>query len=69
MATFDSRPKSSLFQIDCQVETTAEGTATEISIRWGGPGRIVVRGTIPLGHAPVVRIADWSDPEFVDVDF
>lgn len=65
LATFDSRPKSSLFQIDCQVETTAEETATEISIRWGGPGRIVVRGTIPLGHAPIVRIADWSDPEFV----
>jgi D-alanyl-D-alanine carboxypeptidase/D-alanyl-D-alanine-endopeptidase (penicillin-binding protein 4) len=64
-ATFEWRPQSTLFQVDCQVDTAAQETETDISIHWGSAGRIVVRGKIPAGHAPVVRIADWSDPEFV----
>lgn len=61
-ATFEWRPQSALFQVDCQIDTVAKETETDISIRWGSAGRIVVRGKIPVGHAPVVRIADWSDP-------
>lgn len=65
LATFEWRPQSDLFRVDCQVTTGDKKSDTDISIKWSGPGRIVVRGRIPQGHAPVLRIADWSDPEFV----
>lgn len=65
LATFTSRPQSALFSIDCQVETVGQDRETDISIRWGGTGRIIVRGKIPLEHAPVVRVADWSEPDFI----
>jgi serine-type D-Ala-D-Ala carboxypeptidase/endopeptidase (penicillin-binding protein 4) len=26
---------------------------------------VIVRGQIPIGHAPLVRVADWADPDFL----
>ena len=63
-ATFDWRPKTALLNVDCAVRTVAEDADTDVSISWSGPGRVVLRGKISLGHSPVLCVADWSDPEF-----
>ncbi len=64
-AGFEWRPQTALLHMDCLVETVAADAKPEVSVIWSGPGRVVVRGQIPLGHAPLLRIADWSDPEFL----
>ena len=63
-ATFEWRPQTTLLNIDCVVQTVAADAKPDVSITWAGPGRVVVRGQIPLGQSPLLRVADWSDPEF-----
>ncbi|MBX3441026.1 MAG: D-alanyl-D-alanine carboxypeptidase/D-alanyl-D-alanine-endopeptidase [Planctomyces sp.] len=64
-ATVSTRPETALFTIDSFVETGPAGARPELSLRWSGSGRAVVRGKVPAGHRPIVRVLEWEDPEFV----
>jgi serine-type D-Ala-D-Ala carboxypeptidase/endopeptidase (penicillin-binding protein 4) len=61
-ARWKLRPESEVLQADCQVQTVAEGGPTNITVTRAGPGRLVVRGTIPEKSKPMVRIAPVDDP-------
>jgi D-alanyl-D-alanine carboxypeptidase/D-alanyl-D-alanine-endopeptidase (penicillin-binding protein 4) len=56
------RPQTSWAQIDVQVETVAAGKKTRIGVDHVGPQRYVVRGQVPAGSAPVVRICPIDAP-------
>lgn len=71
------RPEGSAIQVDAQVETVAakeqqtEGEKTKAATRTNRasitiitptPGRYVVRGSIPVGHAPLLRVKEVDDP-------
>jgi D-alanyl-D-alanine carboxypeptidase/D-alanyl-D-alanine-endopeptidase (penicillin-binding protein 4) len=59
------RPQTTLLEVDAIVETSPADIPPAIRIDWAGPGRAVVRGTVPLRHAPLVRVLEWSDAEFM----
>jgi D-alanyl-D-alanine carboxypeptidase/D-alanyl-D-alanine-endopeptidase (penicillin-binding protein 4) len=61
-ATFQVRPQTSAVQVDVQVDTVAKGKPAQISVRDVGRQRFVVRGQIPLGSGPLVRICPVDDP-------
>ena len=50
-------PETQFVAIDGKVETTGEGPTT-VDVHPVGPRRISVRGSLPAGHRPVVRIFD-----------
>lgn len=55
-------PVTSFVSIDAQVETVSpEGTAS-IQLVPLGPRRFQVRGRIPVGHAPVIRVYEIPTP-------
>jgi serine-type D-Ala-D-Ala carboxypeptidase/endopeptidase (penicillin-binding protein 4) len=64
-ATVETRPKLSLVTVDSNVDTIAAEGKISIRLQWGGPGRVVVRGQIPAGRPPLVRVLEWNDPEFM----
>jgi len=55
-------PATAYVTADVNVETTAEGVAPTLQVRSVGPRRFTVRGRIPVGHAPVVKIYEVDDP-------
>jgi D-alanyl-D-alanine carboxypeptidase/D-alanyl-D-alanine-endopeptidase (penicillin-binding protein 4) len=55
------RPVTELVQIDARVETVARGKPL-VTTQRVGPGRWVVRGRVPAGGKPVVRICPVGDP-------
>jgi D-alanyl-D-alanine carboxypeptidase/D-alanyl-D-alanine-endopeptidase (penicillin-binding protein 4) len=55
-------PATSYVAADVQVETTAEGGTPKVEVRPAGPRRFTVRGKVPVGHAPLVRIYEADDP-------
>jgi len=57
------RPENGFIDIDVQVETVAAEGKPNISVELVGLGRYVVRGVIPLGSKPLVRICPMTDPE------
>lgn len=59
------RPESELFEVDAVVDTIATGEKPRIELSWAAPGRAVVRGAIPEGHSPLVKVLEWSNPESV----
>ncbi len=61
-ATSQLRPQTDFVQIDVQVETVAKGERLFVSTERVGPQRYVVRGQVPVGAAPVVRICAVDDP-------
>lgn len=61
-APYELRPKTDFVQIDARVETVAEAGRLTITVRRVGPRRYVVRGRIPLGTRPQVRICAVDDP-------
>jgi D-alanyl-D-alanine carboxypeptidase/D-alanyl-D-alanine-endopeptidase (penicillin-binding protein 4) len=56
------RPKCSCIQVDPKVVTSESGAKTKIEVRMPSPGRIVVRGSLAEGHAPLVRTQEVDDP-------
>ncbi|HVJ85958.1 MAG TPA: D-alanyl-D-alanine carboxypeptidase/D-alanyl-D-alanine-endopeptidase [Caulifigura sp.] len=64
-ATVTTRPEMSLVRVDALVDTVAADGKISLRQFWGGPGRVVVRGTIPAGRAPVLKVVDWQDSEFM----
>lgn len=55
-------PLSAYVSADVRVETTAPGVPASVEIRSAGPRRFTVRGHVPVGHAPVVRVYEVDDP-------
>ncbi len=61
-ATFALRPATDFLQIDVQVKTASNKDQPQIHVRRVGPQRFTVRGVIPIGSAPQVRICMVDDP-------
>ncbi len=61
-AKVELRPKTAFIQTDVRVDTVERGRRPRVEVRHVGPQRYVVRGTIPLGHRPLVRICPVDDP-------
>ncbi len=55
-------PPSAWYAVDAQVETVAADAKPALRVRSVGPRRFAVRGSIPVGHAPIVRIGEVDDP-------
>lgn len=55
-------PQTDLVQMDAQVVTVDEGMPVQLDIETVGPQRFTVRGQIPLGAKPYVRIYPVDDP-------
>jgi serine-type D-Ala-D-Ala carboxypeptidase/endopeptidase (penicillin-binding protein 4) len=55
-------PQTLFVTADIQVETVAEGGSIVLEVHRAGPRRFTVRGKVPIGHAPVVRIYEIDDP-------
>ena len=55
-------PLSAYVSADVHVETTAPGVPVSVEIRSAGPRRFTVRGHLPVGHAPIVRVHEVDDP-------
>ncbi len=55
-------PQSAYVTADIQVETVAEGEPAKLDVRGAGPRRFRVRGRVPVGHKPLVRVYEVEDP-------
>jgi D-alanyl-D-alanine carboxypeptidase/D-alanyl-D-alanine-endopeptidase (penicillin-binding protein 4) len=55
-------PETGYVAVDNQVQTAAEGTEPTVRVESAGPRGIVVRGRLPVGHEPVVKIHEVEDP-------
>jgi D-alanyl-D-alanine carboxypeptidase/D-alanyl-D-alanine-endopeptidase (penicillin-binding protein 4) len=60
-AKVQTRPETVFVQVDAQVQTSANGKPN-VEVTSAGPGKVVVRGRVPVGAPPVVRIAAVDDP-------
>jgi D-alanyl-D-alanine carboxypeptidase/D-alanyl-D-alanine-endopeptidase (penicillin-binding protein 4) len=61
-ATAEFRPQTGYVQIDAHVDTVDEGKPVQLAAERVGPERFVVRGQIPVGSKPMVRICPVDDP-------
>jgi D-alanyl-D-alanine carboxypeptidase/D-alanyl-D-alanine-endopeptidase (penicillin-binding protein 4) len=61
-ARVEWRPKTACYRVDAQVETASEDHKSRIKVTSAGPGRLVVRGQIAAGHAPLVGTYEVDDP-------
>jgi len=55
-------PETAFVVFDARVETVSEKTPASIEVTSAGPRRFVVRGRVPLGHTPVVKIYEVQEP-------
>jgi serine-type D-Ala-D-Ala carboxypeptidase/endopeptidase (penicillin-binding protein 4) len=56
------RPETAMLQADGDVKTTKAGGSTAIAIDSSTPGKLKIRGRIPVGAGPAVRIHPIDDP-------
>lgn len=56
------RPQTAWLEVQAEVRTVEAGGPLETYLRWEGPRRLVVRGQLPAGHRPLLRIAEVPDP-------
>jgi D-alanyl-D-alanine carboxypeptidase/D-alanyl-D-alanine-endopeptidase (penicillin-binding protein 4) len=56
------RPETSFLQMDAQVSTVGEKRPRRVEIASAGPNRFTVRGSVPAGSRPIVRIYAVDDP-------
>ncbi len=61
-ATVEIVPKTAFISVDERVDTVEEGGKPSISVHSVGPRRFTVRGKIPVGHKPVVKIYEVEEP-------
>ena len=61
-ARVEFRPATSVYQMDAQVSTVAQGQPTGVRIKEVAPGRITVRGRVAVGEPEVVRTVQVRDP-------
>jgi D-alanyl-D-alanine carboxypeptidase/D-alanyl-D-alanine-endopeptidase (penicillin-binding protein 4) len=55
-------PETAYVTADVWVETTEEGRPPSVVVSPAGPRRFMVRGHVPVGHRPVVKIYEVDDP-------
>jgi serine-type D-Ala-D-Ala carboxypeptidase/endopeptidase (penicillin-binding protein 4) len=55
-------PRTSYVSFESRLETVAEGSSPAVIISSEGPRRFSVRGRIPLGHKPVLKVYEVDDP-------
>ncbi len=55
------RPQTESIQVDAQVVTVKTNQPLRVNVTSPAPGRIVVRGQIPEGHKPLVRVHEVED--------
>lgn len=56
------RPQTDWIEVQTEVQTIEPGGTLETWLQWASPRRLVVRGKLPAGHKPLVRIAEVPDP-------
>ncbi len=61
-ATVVWRPETSAYTMETRVRTVSHGNAPEIQVLSQKPGTITIRGVIPEGHKPIIRVFDVKDP-------
>jgi D-alanyl-D-alanine carboxypeptidase/D-alanyl-D-alanine-endopeptidase (penicillin-binding protein 4) len=61
-AAVDHRPRSIAITVDARIDTVETDKKPAITISTPAPGRFVVRGQIPAGHKPLVRVREIEDP-------
>jgi D-alanyl-D-alanine carboxypeptidase/D-alanyl-D-alanine-endopeptidase (penicillin-binding protein 4) len=61
-ASVRMQPENSYLQMDAQVNTAAEGERTRLEVRLAENRGFTVRGRIPVGSKPLVRIVPVPDP-------
>ncbi|HEY7428937.1 MAG TPA: D-alanyl-D-alanine carboxypeptidase/D-alanyl-D-alanine-endopeptidase [Gemmataceae bacterium] len=61
-ATVQVRPSNDFIHVDVQVETVAKEEKANITVEWISLDRYVLRGRIPAGSRPLVRICPVTNP-------
>ena len=61
-ATVRTRPEKHFLHMDARVRTVESSKGVRTTVRRAGPGRFTVRGQVPVGARPVVRIWPVEDP-------
>jgi serine-type D-Ala-D-Ala carboxypeptidase/endopeptidase (penicillin-binding protein 4) len=61
-ASLDFRPKTSAYTVASNVTTGPTGSAINLSATLTSPGHLLLTGTVPAGHAPVVHTFQVQDP-------
>jgi serine-type D-Ala-D-Ala carboxypeptidase/endopeptidase (penicillin-binding protein 4) len=61
-ATIEVHPATDYVQVDARVETAAPGSAVSVTSERVAPLRHVIRGKVPAGGKPVLRICPVEDP-------
>lgn len=56
------RPQTALLEIQAEVQTVEPGAPLETLLLWEGPRKLVIRGKLPAGRKPLLRIAEVPDP-------
>ena len=56
------RPATEFLQVDARVETVEAGTPAAVTAERVGPSRYTVRGKVPAGGKPVLRICPVEEP-------
>ncbi|MBI3465672.1 MAG: D-alanyl-D-alanine carboxypeptidase, partial [Planctomycetes bacterium] len=56
------RPETVACRVDAQVETVAKEEEPSINLRTSSGNRIVVRGRIPAGRQPILRVVEVDSP-------
>ena len=60
-ASVDYRPRTIAYQVEAEVDTVSSDKEPQIEIISPAAGRIVVRGEVPEGYQPVIRIYGIED--------
>jgi D-alanyl-D-alanine carboxypeptidase/D-alanyl-D-alanine-endopeptidase (penicillin-binding protein 4) len=61
-ARMTTRPETAFYQVDSVVSTGAEKSPVTITLMPVGPNQFIVRGKVPAGGKPLVRIYPVDDP-------
>jgi D-alanyl-D-alanine carboxypeptidase/D-alanyl-D-alanine-endopeptidase (penicillin-binding protein 4) len=61
-ATIKIVPQTAFVTVDAQVDTVAEGSKASVTVRGVGPRSLTVRGRVPVGHKPLVKIYAVDEP-------
>ena len=61
-AAVTTRPETAFYQVDALVNTSAEDTTPDVQVLAVGPNQFAVRGRIPKGHKPAVRVYPVDEP-------
>jgi len=60
-ALVDYRPRTIAYEVEAQVDTVSSNKEPQIEVTSPSAGRIVVRGEVPEGYQPVIRVYGVED--------